>query len=142
MQQMLRISAQVAADKPRLVSMTLADRRNMNVDRWQAFIRVVPTADGTFPAAEAVNALESMVRLRLSTDAQQRNLFTPQGVPVKAFQSREIGPVPVVPFGLPSSEQFTLEWALENNAFAMSLFSQAAEVWVDLVLWGNDERQA
>ena len=39
MQQLLRITAQIAADKPRLVSMTLADRRNMSVDRWQAFVR-------------------------------------------------------------------------------------------------------
>lgn len=142
MQQLLRLSAQVAPDKPRLVSMTLADRRNMQVDRWQAYIRVIPKADGTIPSDADLRMLEAMVRLRISTDAQQRNLFTPQGVAVRAFQSRELGPVPVVPFGLLGSEQFTVEWDLDNNAFAMNLFSQAAEVWVDLVLWGNDERKA
>ncbi len=142
MQQLLRLPAQVAPDAPRLVSMTLADRRNLQVDRWQAYIRVVPQADGTVPSDADIRMLESMVRLRLSTDAQQRNLFTPQGVPVRAFQSRELGPVPVVPFGLMGSEQFTIEWDLDNNAFAMQLFAQCAQVWVELVLWGNDDRKA
>lgn len=142
MQQMLKLSAQIATDKPAQVSMTLADRKNMQVDRWQAFVRVTPKADGTIPSEADIRMLERMISLRLASDPQLRNLFTPQGVPVAAFQSREIGPVPVAPFVLQSSEQFTLEWTLNVNAFAMTLFTNAAEVWVDVVLWGNDERRA
>lgn len=142
MQQMLRITARVGVGQPNQVSLTLADRRNLKVDRLQAYVRVVPRADGTVPSQEQIDLLEGMLCLRLARDPQLRNLFTPQAVPVKAFQSREIGPVPVAPFPLDKNEQFTLEWALDNNAFAMTLFANSAEVWVDVVLWGNDERNA
>lgn len=146
MQQVLRISAQIANAAPRSVPILLANRDSggVRVDAVAAFLRTIPTNAGAQIATEAeLQHLERQIRFRLSLNQQLDQLITPQMVPVRAFISKEVGPVPIEPFTVKGQDQTTIEWEADANLFTLGLFAAGggSALYLEVIFFGSDGRQ-
>lgn len=145
MQKILTITAQISATASKLISNTLTANDAQTISAISMYMYPNPTVGGVVPPLTDIQLLERLVKVRLSRDPQQQQLFTKNFVGVAAFQSKELGFVPIEPFTMANLEQFTIQWdVVSNNVFAHSAFGAgvSAGIYLDVILWGGDGRNA
>jgi len=142
MQQLLTIQMQVSSSASTSKSTALAGQRKVKVDRIAAFLRPCAASDGTLPTRDQIQAVEDSITLKLWRDNGQTLALIPQGVPLRALQSRDMGPLPIQPFELTANDQPTVEWsALSSNVFGASGPFAAASAWyLSVVFYATDDR--
>jgi hypothetical protein len=144
MQKILSITSEILSTGSHINSNSLTTNEAQKISAISMFLKANPTAGGLVPTEAELQVLERMVSVRISKDPQQQNLFTKNFVAVAAFQSKELGFVPVTPFIMANSEQFTVEWqVLSNNVYLIPAFvANSSGIYLDVILWGDDGRAA
>jgi len=143
MQQLLTISLPVGAGLATSKSAALAGRNKCRVDRIA--VMVIPRAkvDGSLPTREQIQAVEDSLSVKIWRDNNQTLSLIPQGVPVRALQTRDMGPLPIQPFDLDANDQPTIEWAANTqNLFGSSgAFANASGWDLSVIFYSTDERK-
>lgn len=144
MQKLLTVTAQILSGGSKIVSNALTANDTQTISAISAYLLPNPTAGGVVPTLQDLQLLERMVKMRISKDPQQQNLFTKNFVGISAFQSKELGFVPIEEFKMQNNEQFTIEWqVISNNVFQLPAFLvNSAGIYLDVILWGTDGRAA
>jgi hypothetical protein len=145
MQQFVNITQAISSAAAVTKSLSLANRRRTAVDRVLATLQPILAAGKAPLTADELTFLNQSVLIRWWLDANQQAGFVNLPVPVQSLYSPQMGPIPVRPFVLKDTDQFTLEVSATNPA----LFTDAASPYVTklsalnvvFILYGNDDRK-
>lgn len=146
MQQLIRLSTPIAAAGAVTTSLVLANRRNASADRVKAMLQPILKAGAVALTRDELVYLQQSVMVRWWLDANQQQAFCNQPIPVSECTAGVMGPLPVKPFTLKETDQFTLEVSATSGL----IFTDAASPYVVklsslnvvLILYGNDDRHA
>lgn len=146
MQQITRLSIPINAATAATTSLVLSNRRKTVVDRVMVTLQPLVAAGKTPLTADELAFFRQSIMVRWWLDANQMQGFVNGPVPVDQLFSPQMGPIPVRPFTLKDTDQFTLEM----SATSALVFTDAASPYVlklsslNVVfsLWGNDDREA
>lgn len=143
MQQILTISLPVGSGLATSKSAALAGRNKCRVDRVAVLVTPRALVDGTLPTREEIQAVEDSLTVKIWRDNNQTLSLIPQGVPVRALQTRDMGPLPIQPFDLDQNDQPTVEWSPNTqNLFGTSgPFAKASGWDLSVILYSTDERK-
>lgn len=128
----------LGAGRPDTEAYQVTGRASLVIDRIQARISVDPKPDGSLPSESAIQALERVIRIKLSTDRNETKMLTVGEVPVCTFQQLSGGPLPVQPVKLNTGEECKVRVNVHPNLYTAGILAEWPGAHLEVLFYGQE----